>query len=219
MLNRVIYVIGAVVFLMATSVHAEITVVRSEAELFSAANIVQTETFDRFTGGTGTLGEILGEDETVVNGITYTATNVIPSTAKRTVWVARPTGIMSNTIGDDVLSIEQGYTQAMGFNFLPFANAFTVVHLTATTTKGEQLIEPLTASHGATDNYRGFVSPDGIVSVAVSLGHGGSCCSNYRFDNVSRAEIVPLTIPEPSTMSVLLATLCCVFRRPEAWRG
>jgi hypothetical protein len=170
----------------------------TESGFLQTGLVVSTETFDELPPNT-----VEGTATAVLDGITYTSDQPLAQ------WIAGihihqvppqfispPNDFGASLIGTSTLTFEGGgSTGAIGF-YIITAGVLTTYNIFVTTTDGQRFLEPLVFDPNP--SFRGFVSPEGITSVAVTNAFPESLI-NYSFDNVSRGQIVAAPVPEPWT--------------------
>src|SRR5262249_4758779 len=141
----------------------------SERDFLAEAKILSTETFDEFP-----IGKKFGAGTAIVDGVTYTAAD------EAAVWqtgssgapaVSAPNKFGTNRIQAETLTFGSGMsTNAIGLALVFGGSSEPPAQsrITATSALGMQATEVL--SFALTDElvaYRGFVAPEGIVSVRI----------------------------------------------------
>jgi hypothetical protein len=171
----------------------------TESSFLQTGLVVSTETFDELPPNT-----VVGTGTAFLDGITYTSnqplaqwiagihTHQVPPQ-----FISPPNDFGVTLIGTSTLTFENGgSTDAIGF-YIIAASVLTTYNIFITTTDGQRFLEPLIFDPNP--SFRGFVSPEGITSVAVMNAFPESSI-NYSFDNVSRGQIVAVPVPEPCTV-------------------
>jgi hypothetical protein len=172
---------------------AGISVFTDQQSFFQAANIVSTETFNEFPRNT-----VLGVGSFALDGITYTSASPIGVFAVSGDFANTPSPpnalIQQNTITAITLTFAGGgRSNAIGFSFLPGAQNYL---FEAATASGEKV----TVETGIIPElpiFRGFVSPEGIVSLTITP-DPSDCCSNFLLDDVSHG-VITFTFPFAGT--------------------
>ena len=171
----------------------------TESSFLQTGLVVSTETLDELPPNT-----VVGTGTAILDGITYTSDQPLAQ------WIAGihihqvppqfispPNDFGATLIGTTTLTFENGGSNnAIGF-YIITAGTLTTYNIFVTTTDGQRFLEPLVFD--ANPSFRGFVSPEGITSVAVTNAFPESSI-NYSFDNVSRGQIVAVPVPEPCTV-------------------
>jgi hypothetical protein len=195
--------------------YGDVKVFDAESNFLQTGLVVSTETFDEFPVDT-----VVGTGTTVLDGVTYTSSEPTAS------WIAGihihqvppqyispPNDFGTTLIGNDTLTFGPGgSSDAIGFYILT-AGETTTYNIIVTTADGQTFFEPLVGDPNP--SFRGFVAPEGIVSVEVTNAFSPSGI-NYSFDNVSRGQIAVSAVPEPDLRLPLaggLATLVWARRR------
>jgi hypothetical protein len=189
---------------LSSASYGDVQVFDTESNFLQTGLVVSTETFDEFPVDT-----VLGTGTTVLDGVTYMSSEPtarwiagihIHQVPPR--YVSPPNDFGTSLIGNDKLTFGPGgSSNAIGFYILT-AGVTTSYNIIVTTAEGQTFFEPLVGDPNP--SFRGFVAPEGIVSVEVTNAFSQSAI-NYSFDNVSRGQIAASTVPEPSSL-VLLAT-------------
>jgi hypothetical protein len=196
----------------------------TENSFLQTGLVVSTETFDELPPNT-----VVGTGTAILDGITYTSDQPLAQ------WIAGihihqvppqfispPNDFGATLIGTTRLTFENGgSTNAIGF-YIITGGTLTTYNMFITTTDGQRFLEPLVFDPNP--SFRGFVSPEGITSVAVTNAFPESSL-NYSFDNVSRGQIVAVPVPEPCTMllftgGLVSLAICAVIKTPRSpFRG
>ncbi len=175
---RLSFSTAATVLAMSPSALADITVFDDEADFLASADVVSTETFDDFAEGIAGVGTVIIDD------VTYTSSDganwIIDTTFGN---VSPPYNLHTGSIHHNTLSFgEHGTTTAIGF-YLVSGDEWLI----RVETVDETFMEHLDADAQAT--FRGYLAPEGIVSLRYADPSGDNHHTNWGWDNVSRAAI------------------------------
>jgi hypothetical protein len=109
-------------------------------------------------------------------------------------------GLQNNSFPDLTLTFGKGgMVTAIGFHLAPRHESAGVWEITLTTPAGKKYVESFAHKAERKAHYRGFLCPEGIVSVRISRPKG-RWSPNHSIDNISRSAIVPAKMsPEVAT--------------------
>jgi len=183
----------------ASVARADVIVFTNQTFFFQATSIVSTATFDQIPAGT-----VPGIGSANVNGITFAAQNpsaewvvaaiVIPPSPPNHFQTRNDPGLFETlTFG------EGASTNAIGFFLLGGTFPSPAYQIFVTTVDGRILTEDIVINGPSV--YRGFVSPEGILSVRIERREFMGGFSNIVYDDVSRGNINE--VPEPTTLLLL----------------
>jgi len=180
----------------------------NESTFLALNAIVSTETFDEYPFGSFFFSPVV-----TIDSVTFEALPD-PQSGEEPYWragihfgvpgyVSSPNDFGSNLITDNILSF--GTDQCLhgiGFWLLSGTHESGLVwEIVVEETDGS--VEVVNVSDWTNDRrYYGFSSPLGIRSVTVRDYAGDSRRSNWSLDNVSRTQIIPQIIPEPTTLII-----------------
>lgn len=194
-MNRPCVAILALLSCVPCEVRAEILVYTDQSDFFSAASemgspIVSTTTFEDRLGNVGSPATI--------DQITYTPDN--PSGTYRIDSYGSQHSLIQTELEASTLTFGGGQTRAIGFVTILGVSVFPPLpryEFKVVAIDGEELSfhQAIDIGEGA---YWGFISPQGIRSVTIGPYRRWEGATNFTFDDVSRAAIVP----EPSTLAL-----------------
>lgn len=200
-------------------------VFNSQTSFFSAAPIVSTETFDEFPSDT-----LFPQSRIMIDGVYYLNTPEEPGAAGWGILhlpntPSQPNALVSSSLVTQHISFGQvpGHTtQVAAFGFYlngggSYDGVSSLYRIVVSEADGTQT--SFTIDFGPTRGaYFGFLSEQGIATIAVGPDFSPGFATYFAFDNVSRSGIATVPTPEPRTWSLIslpvtLGGCFAIFRR------